>query len=389
MHWIIIRALKIGMLVFCLFLLVRGNGGGVRNERQTLLSYLKKPSIPSAVLSLAQVGYRNRHNHHPITWDAVGGGRSAHWIKETFNQDEQAIIKALSSIQPPLTWTIQQIDDSFKATKVKYNKKEYPFYLVKGVGINGLHQTALGKDAVVQLASQFNYLESPGASVVPVQDYLFDTTQGPQCALEAAAGTLHRHAAVISGKLDHALKAVIPENLMKCYHHGYLEPEQLTWQEKSELYRHLVSNIHLLRIVPQWVMCERSGHYQLQVLTAAPSFQGKGIPLPWTESESMSILLIVAQYEVLAKLAVMRSTVVGKTVPLHLTLLGQGAFENPPAALAEGLKRVYGIVRNTAVTVYVHAYSVSDQKKVATILSNKNIPCEPMSSDQFRRALNA
>jgi len=50
--------------------------------------------------------------------------------------------------------------------------------------------------AVVQAASQFNYLEMPGPTVTPeagVEGYEGDGTQGPSCAIACGAGTAYRN----------------------------------------------------------------------------------------------------------------------------------------------------------------------------------------------------
>ncbi|MEZ4300321.1 MAG: hypothetical protein R3B70_35575 [Polyangiaceae bacterium] len=52
---------------------------------------------------------------------------------------------------------------------------------------------ATTSDALFQVASQFNCLESPGPYVTPVSDYFLDSTQGPRAAISAFPGTLLRH----------------------------------------------------------------------------------------------------------------------------------------------------------------------------------------------------
>ena len=60
----------------------------------------------------------------------------------------------------------------------------------------------------------------------------------------------------------------------------------------------------------------------------------------------------------------MRSLVSGTRVSLHLTLVGQGAFNNPPSVLASALRAVYETVRYFEVDVYIHGYSNSDVEKI-------------------------
>jgi hypothetical protein len=58
-----------------------------------------------------------------------------------------------------------------------------------------LHASATGP-AVFQAASQFNCLEFPQPGCIPedgITEYIYDDTQGPACAIAAAAGTLFRN----------------------------------------------------------------------------------------------------------------------------------------------------------------------------------------------------
>ena len=57
----------------------------------------------------------------------------------------------------------------------------------------GALQAAAAPGSLFQVASQFNCLESPGAFVVPVHQYLTDPTQGPRASISAFPGTLLRH----------------------------------------------------------------------------------------------------------------------------------------------------------------------------------------------------
>jgi hypothetical protein len=55
-------------------------------------------------------------------------------------------------------------------------------------------------DALFQVASQFNCLESPGPYLTPVAHYLTDPTQGPRASISAFPGTLLRHYAAPDGR---------------------------------------------------------------------------------------------------------------------------------------------------------------------------------------------
>jgi hypothetical protein len=62
--------------------------------------------------------------------------------------------------------------------------------------IQKFHQADENQHAVFQVASQFNLLEMIGPRVCPedgISNYVHDHTQGPSCAISAAAGTLYRN----------------------------------------------------------------------------------------------------------------------------------------------------------------------------------------------------
>lgn len=57
----------------------------------------------------------------------------------------------------------------------------------------GALQATAGPGTLFQVASQFNCLEAPGPSIVPVSDYVHDYTQGPRASVSAFPATLLRH----------------------------------------------------------------------------------------------------------------------------------------------------------------------------------------------------
>lgn len=67
--------------------------------------------------------------------------------------------------------------------------------IVRG-DVRKLHRMPEFAGALFQVASQFNLLEMPSYSVTPesgITGYAYDRTQGPACALAAAAATLYRN----------------------------------------------------------------------------------------------------------------------------------------------------------------------------------------------------
>ena len=57
----------------------------------------------------------------------------------------------------------------------------------------GTLQATAAPGTLFQVASQFDCLEAPGPHLVPVQDYLYDSTQGPRASVSAFPGTFLRH----------------------------------------------------------------------------------------------------------------------------------------------------------------------------------------------------
>jgi hypothetical protein len=57
----------------------------------------------------------------------------------------------------------------------------------------GALQAMAGPGTLFQVASQFNCLEAPGPTIVPIADYVSDNTQGPRASVSAFPGTFLRH----------------------------------------------------------------------------------------------------------------------------------------------------------------------------------------------------
>lgn len=340
----------------------------------TLEDYLSAPIMPGAVYKLWEKGYANYAPDQPLgeirrksfeeNYRGFGAGRKkmGNWIKATLGQDESEVVAKLKDLNPPTAWTIQEIDDVFD--KLKKESPPEPnapipnFVVVKGVNVNFLADMPVGNGAIVQLASQFDYLESPNKEVQLVSSYTGDPSQGPHGVIEALAATLYRYTMVTTQKLQDALKNVVPANAYdKYYKNGYLEPALAYDQGQIKNLSDAISaNIKKLRILAQWVMTEGSGATDLQVFSAAPSFQMQG---GYKNKEEAMICdqLVPPQYEAIGKLAVIRAIKTGQTVPVHLTAVGQGFFGNPISSYIESLKRIARVVKGyPKVKIYVHAW---------------------------------
>jgi hypothetical protein len=270
-----------------------------------------------------------------------------------------------SNIGCPSLYTISEIDKLYNTPKLS-NAKGVKIYVVYNVDAFSLQFSPFGKDAIVQLASQFNYLEAVSPySITEVSEYVKDHTQGSQCALQSIPACVWRK--VCARKAQE--KEVPPNNGISyfdtftnykndfpsgVYKNGYLLPQS------SQRILGLLHNPKILNILPQWVKCDVSDSLQLHVMSAAPSFQGKGQPLEGTIDNEICKILVGEQYEAIAKLAVICSynKILNK---VHLTLVGQGAFNNNISVIEYAFKKFVDVIKyyNGNIDIFLHIFGTS------------------------------
>ena len=153
-------------------------------------------------------------------------------------------------------------------------------------------------------------------------------------------------------------------------------------ETKKHLLKNVNENIGKLEILPQWVICESSGSTHLQVSSAAPSFQGSKMPEENSLETEICKKLVTVQYEEIAKLAVLQSILLEREIPLHLTLIGQGAFNNPSSVIAEAFNKVANIVKGYDVKVFIHVFGDADRDKFMQAKTD-NFTFEEMSREVF------
>lgn len=133
-------------------------------------------------------------------------------------------------------------------------------------------------------------------------------------------------------------------------------------------------------MLPQWVLNEAEQTIQLQVFSAAPSYQGQVQPKVGSVDAELCDLIVSTQYEAIAKMAVIRSAEnqsnsnLSQNIFVHLTLVGQGVFNNPPSIMETAFKKVAEIVRGYPhIYVVIHGYNEADQKNIKNALDANNI----------------
>lgn len=343
----------------------------MRNDGESsLMFYLgawhdQSEVIPKEILQLVELA-KEKAVPIKLDWKKDKMSEPDSWIEDLFGKKEQVIVEDLKKIAGPRQWTFKDIDKAFEESMKLQAKGGQPaavesttqFVVVQGLDVRNLHRCPLGfgKNVVVQLASQFNYLESTSNAYTPVLMYPGDPTQGPLCAAEAAAATMHRDAAVRNNKLPNMLKDVLPKEFSGYYKNGYFEPNNIPDAKVSDVLQTIEKYLIKFKVLPHWVLNESSQNLQLHVPCAAPSFQNSIKPDFTSDKGKICNVLVTAQYERIAKIAVILSNQLGKTVNLHLTLVGQGSFKNPKEVMKDSFDAVKNIVTGKNVRVFVHGW---------------------------------
>ena len=308
---------------------------------------------------------------HISEWSVVSSYRNLNNSKPT--EFEKKLDEAVDNGDLPIKqFTLSQIDELYKQKTNNYqSNKSAVFRKMEKINAIRLHEYAQD-GAVVQVASQFNALESMGNYFSPVKNWIGDGTQGPRCSLQDVIAAKHRESAYLKGKLPDAIKGILESCQIngekinekhKIYSHGYLELYKIGEKSINDLKfftNHIKQNIGKLGLNAQWVTCE-DGKKQFQLFLAAPSFQGHGID--WKKNDERTECfkeicktLVVAQYKASAQIAVIKSISQNKQIELHVTRVGQSAFGNPKEIMTECLAVIYNTVKNYNVKVILHDY---------------------------------
>jgi hypothetical protein len=228
--------------------------------------------------------------------------------------------------------------------------------------IKDIHLDAANANALIQVASQFNLLEMVNSDVTPetgIDQYEFDQTQGPVCAIACGAGTIWRNYFVeVSGK--HGQSADRQIDTMKDMgialgngngslwkmENGYLLPSReglLSIQERLSQSNPTSRDAlkQLYRVGIQWnteVTLDQVNHNVTQVYCSAiPVVTDTG--LSETLWEPFARLVLEAAYEATLHAALLNLDQTGNN-KVYLTLVGGGAFNNRSEWIYDALKMV-------------------------------------------------
>lgn len=247
--------------------------------------------------------------------------------------------------------------------------------------VQELHCKPENTNALFQAASQFNLLEMVNPRVTPeegVDDYEYDLTQGPACAIACGAGTIYRNYFVpVNGKIGQSAdnqidcleligKALNNEELeLWKMQNGYALPsqegllninKQLAQMSKDER----ESLKEKVKIGIQWnteVTLLENKHLVSQAYSSA-------LPVAYSFIEDFyweyfASLILEATYEanLYAGLINLENT---KSKQVFLTLVGGGAFGNDLYWIRQALVKAFKKFKNTPLDIKIVSYGQSN-----------------------------
>jgi hypothetical protein len=231
--------------------------------------------------------------------------------------------------------------------------------------------------ALFQVASQCNLLEMVGPSVTPesgITGYFFDRTQGPACAMAAAAGTVYRNYFVSLGD-QIGQTATIQVDTMRDLHahlggdfwemrNGYCLPSRSSLANLNARYSSEVKEewMGLVRIGVHWntevtLSAAPSGHLVHQAYCSAmPVSYSRCSASEW---EPLGRMVLEAAYlhTLYAAVQNVRASGVNK---VYLTLLGGGAFGNPTDWIVEAIWKALQVFEYAGLDVAIVSYGQSN-----------------------------
>lgn len=243
-----------------------------------------------------------------------------------------------------------------------------------------LHRDPRAAGALVQVASQFNLLEMIAPSVTPeqgVSGYAQDRTQGPACAMAAAAGTVYRaHLHPVAGVPGQARdrqidclarlgRTLAPDGeSLWSMQNGYAIASSAQLAEIRRRLQALSPEaedrvLASLEIGLQWdtdVTLEGVEHRLTQAYCSAlPVAYGNATSEAW---EPFARLVLRGAYEATLAAGLVNAARTGNP-RVFLTLLGGGAFGNPAEWILEAIEGALERYREAGLEVVAISYRAS------------------------------
>ncbi len=252
--------------------------------------------------------------------------------------------------------------------------------------VRSMHRDPANRNALFQVASQFNLLEMASPHVTPedgVTRYINDHTQGPACAIAAGAATVYRNYFVpIDGQVGQTrdrqvdclkeLGAALGNDGDRLWAmtNGYAlcteEGLATITRKLEELDADGVDELRdLLRIgIHSGVQVTDAEEADLAVSQAfcsalPPSYTG----IPVERWKPFAVLVLEGAYEATLWAAVINAHRYSSNV-VFLTLLGGGAFGNEPAWIHHAMRRALNKVVGVGLDVRIVSYREPDRELV-------------------------
>ena len=254
--------------------------------------------------------------------------------------------------------------------------------VVGDVGV--MHREPANRDALFQVASQFNLLEMVHPAITPehgVTRYADDRTQGPACAIAAGAATIYRnYFAPIGDQIGQTSARQIDCLADLGIELGNQNGELWAMQNGYAL----CSQDGLRRIAKHLDACDadeldrmrgllRVGiHSGVEVTRGAGEGQSvsqifcSALPVSYTDVpaplwEPFARLVLESAYESTLHAAVLNASRAGSNI-VFLTQLGGGAFGNPTPWIHDAMRRALHIVKAADLDVRVVSYGRADEQ---------------------------
>ena len=250
-----------------------------------------------------------------------------------------------------------------------------PIHVRNIVGEAGiLHRDPANAHALIQAASQFNLLEMVSPEITPeegIRGYAGDHTQGPTCAMAAAAGTVYRNYFVpIDGQLGQTANRQIDclrdvQDLLAPdgrpffeMRNGYAMPAGGSLEAFDETFASLrqeqLDDLRSrLRIGLHWdveTTHPNAGHLVSQAYCSA-------LPLAYwrtgsAQANRFAALILDALYEA-TLLAAIENADSYPGAPVFLTSVGGGVFGNDERRIVDAMERAFKVCAESGLDVRI------------------------------------
>lgn len=291
-------------------------------------------------------------------FESILGRREADIKKRDFYQDEESqwwlrIGKKryfAGKFYNP-TYVDMEQEYNEKAQTLEPNEMGMRFKVEYGKDALELTLSNDSANSIIQVASQFNALESTGPFLSNVTNYFYDRTQGPRSVMPTASATLYR---TLFLNDYNALKHTPFGKYVK---HGYL-----IWGNSSEANRlnQVVDVTSYDRIeLPFMISSPELSRHKVTHFFCASAPTGTYGNSSGTNESSIVYQLLKRQYLGIGMHASIEAHKKRKRQIVHLTMVGMGVFGNDQKIFIKVMDEFLSMFRKQPIDVVLHSYTES------------------------------